>query len=186
MGCSNFDFVTGRPLSVFPVLDEMLYKKLFDFNQAVISVLGFSTGSTHHEVFISNDDDRIVFLEIAARVPGGIGVPFHARNSGINLVDATILLAVQDRTFLPAEFNFKNNVVAALLPVGEGRVERFYEPDIESDYEINWYVKKGMQVSSNSLIDAAGMLTFWNDDPDILRKDFERIQSYVPTRCSAN
>ena len=66
LGCSNFDFVMGQPLSVFPVSDETLYNKLFNFNQAVISALGFSTGSTHHEVFISNDN-RIVFLEIAAR-----------------------------------------------------------------------------------------------------------------------
>ncbi|MFY9808930.1 MAG: ATP-grasp domain-containing protein [Pseudonocardiaceae bacterium] len=186
LGCSNFDFVQGQPLSVYPVTDEVLYRQLFDYNQDVITALGFRDGSTHHELFLRRDaEGRPVprFLEIAARVPGGLGIPFHERNSGINLMDANLLLALGDPAVVHLAPQIRNNVVSALLPVGHGTVVARNEPTVTSPYTIDWRVSIGDVVNSQSLIDNAGILTLINNDPTALRKDFESLASYVPVTC---
>jgi hypothetical protein len=186
LGCSNFDFVQGRPLSVYPVVDDALYRQLFDFNQEVISTLGFQDGSTHHELFVRRADDgsvSLTFLEIAARVPGGLGVPFHERNAGINLIDTNLNLTLGDDQVHEQAIVRRNNVVSALLPVGHGKIVSLNEPDITSTYSIDWRVKVGDLVDARSLIDNSGILTLVNDNPVALRRDFESLQSYVPVTC---
>lgn len=186
LGCSNFDFVLGKPLSVFPVVDEQTYRALFEFNQQVVTALGFQDGSTHHEFFVQRGGDgdlTVKFLEIAARVPGGLGVPYHERNSNINLIDANILLGLGDPAADGLAVRRRNNVVSALLPVGHGKIVSLNEPEIASDYSIDWQVKVGDVVDSRSLVDNAGILTIINDDPTVLRRDFESLQGYIPVTC---
>ncbi|NUP51990.1 MAG: ATP-grasp domain-containing protein [Catenulispora sp.] len=184
LGCSNFDFVQGKPLSVYPVTDPGDYQRLFDFNQAVVTALGFRDGSVHHELFVRRDPDGVPvlkFVEIAARVPGGLGVPFHERNSGINLIDENLRLAL-GAAERPG-FRIRNDVVSALLPVGHGTVVALNEPKISSEYSIAWRVAVGDVVDSRSLIDNAGILTLTNSDAAVLRRDFESLQQYVPVTC---
>lgn len=186
LGCSNFDFVQGKPLSVYPVTDKGTYQRLFDFNQNVITALGFRDGSTHHELFLHRSRDgqfTLKFVEIAARAPGGLAVPFHELNSGVNLIDANIWLTLGEDAADDLVIETRNNVVSALLPVGNGTIVSLNEPDIVSEYSINWQVRVGQVVSSRSLIDTAGILTLVNDDPAVLRRDFESLQSYVPVTC---
>ncbi|MET7766694.1 ATP-grasp domain-containing protein [Streptomyces sp. NPDC005336] len=188
LGCANFDFVQGRPLSVYPVTDEELYKELFAFNQEVVTTLGFQSGSTHLELFVRRGQGgttSVTFLEIAARVPGGLGVPFHERNAGINLIDANIDLALGHDAKHESSVVRRNNVVSALLPVGHGRIIYLNEPDIMSAYSIDWRVKVGDMVDVRTLVDTAGILTLVNDDPVVLRRDFESLQGYTPVTCVA-
>tara|TARA_Y100000780_G_scaffold222917_1_gene232619 strand:- start:3021 stop:4280 length:1260 start_codon:yes stop_codon:yes gene_type:complete len=182
LGCTNFDFVGGKPLSVFPVTSKPTYEKLYDFNKEVINCLGFTNGSTHHEIFVKKDGS-LVFLEIAARVPGGLGVPYHIANSNINLIDANIYLMMGCDLNKKINLNIKNNVISALLPVGRGKIKSLNEPPIISNYTIDWYVHKGMLVDSRSLADAAGVLMAFNDDQLALRNDFDSLQNYVPITC---
>jgi biotin carboxylase len=186
LGCSNFDFVQGQPLSVYPVTDEALYRQLFDYNQDVVTALGFRDGSTHHELFGVRTAEGTIeprFLEIAARVPGGLGVPFHHLNSGINLIDANLMLALGDPAVDEIDPRMRNDAVSALLPVGHGTVLARNEPPVASPYSIDWRVDVGDVVDSRSLIDNAGILTFRNPDPALLRRDFEALAGYVPVTC---
>lgn len=43
-----------------------------------------------------------------------------------------------------------------------------------------------MVVNSRSLADTAGILTFYNDDPIVLRADFDALQHYVPTQVETH
>lgn len=186
LGCSNFDFVQGQPLSVYPVSDAALYRTLFDYNQDVVTAMGFRDGSTHNELFVSRTADgtpKPRFVEIAARVPGGLGVPFHERNSGINLLDANLLLTLGAPEVDGIDPRRRDNVVSALLPVGKGTVIARNEPAVTSPYTIDWRVEVGDTVDSRSLIDNAGILTMTNDDTAVLRKDFESLAKYVPVTC---
>lgn len=186
LGCTNFDFVLGKPLAVYPLADDETYRTLFDFNQRVITALGFQDGSAHHELFVCRAADgglAVKFIEIAARVAGGVGVPHHELNSNINLIDANILLALGDPAVDDLAVQRRNNVVSALLPVGHGRIISLNEPEIASNYSIDWQVHVGQVVNSRSLIDNAGILTIVNDDRAVLRRDFEALQSYVPVTC---
>ncbi|MGS1023950.1 ATP-grasp domain-containing protein [Burkholderia glumae] len=183
LGCTNFDFVQGKPLSVYPAIPDALRERLFQFNQDVVNALGFENGSTHHELFFDDTNGNIVFLEIAARVPGGIGVPFHEKNSHINLIDANLYYTVDPAWLDEIRPIASDNVVSALLPVGHGTVIKLNEPEIESRYEIIWNIKLGEIVNSRSLVDNAGILTLYNDDRVTLRRDFERLQNYIPVTC---
>lgn len=180
LGCTNFDFVQGRPLSVYPALEPKLRARLERFNQTVIEVLGFRDGSTHHEIFHDTRRDELVFLEIAARVAGGLGVPYHQLNSNINMIDANLYLSADPALLERIEVRKRDNVVSALLPVGHGTVVKLNEPQLESRYEVRWAVKPGQVVDSKSLNDNAGILMIYNDDPVVLRRDFERLEHYVP------
>ncbi|WP_287814132.1 ATP-grasp domain-containing protein, partial [Pseudomonas sp.] len=182
LGCTNFDFVQGKPLSVIPVADPVLKATLEAFNRDVIAALNFRNGSTHHEVFVDRRRGYPVFLEIAARVPGGIGVPYHEKNSDINLIDANLYLVAGAAALEQIRPREKNNVVSALLPLRKGRISQLNEPPIASAYSIDWKVAPGMVVDSRSLADTAGILTFCNDDPTVLRADFDALQHYVPTQ----
>ena len=57
------------------------------------------------------------------------------------------------------------------------------EPAIESRYEIVWNIQVGAVVNSRSLVDNAGILTLYNDDKVTLRRDFQRLQDYIPVTC---
>lgn len=178
--CTNFDFVQGTPLAVFPALDNETRLRLESFNSRVITAFGMQFGSTHHEMFIRGGMNDIVFLEIAARVPGGIGVPFHERNSGVNLIDLNLLATAGiDRPDV-GSIRSGQNVVSALLPVKYGRIVSLNEPAIESKFDIAWSVKVGEVVQSRSLADNAGILTLCNSDAATLRRDYEALRHYVP------
>jgi hypothetical protein len=182
LNCTNFEFVQGSPLAIYLVSDPDLYRKLYDFNQEVIKNFGFRNGSTHHEIFVS-DQGEPIFLEIAARVPGGIGVPFHQANNEINLIDENLLMLT-----LPAEMmgyvECKTcHTVLALLPVGHGRVVALNEPNLSCDYKIDWNLHIGQIVDSKSLVDTAGMLSFWSDDEQLLKREFYNIKNYQPVTC---
>ncbi|MCF5826808.1 ATP-grasp domain-containing protein, partial [Pseudomonas syringae] len=110
LGCTNFDFVQGKPLSVIPVLDPALKSRLEAFNRDVIAALNFRNGSTHHELFVDHASGEPIFLEIAARVPGGIGVPYHEKNSDINLIDANLYLTAGSEKLNAIQPHSKNNV----------------------------------------------------------------------------
>jgi hypothetical protein len=188
LGCSNFDFLSGSPLTVYPVSDERDYRQLFEFNQAVVTTLGFANGSTHHEIYVQrrpSGELLIKFGEIGARVPGGLGVPYHQLNSGVNLMDANLLLAVgREPAPSPADAKPKNNVVSALLPVGNGEIVSLNEPDVASAFSIDWRVGVGERVDCHTLVDVAGILTLVNDDKAELRRDFESLQSYRAVTCA--
>ncbi|KTB78693.1 ATP-grasp domain-containing protein [Pseudomonas syringae] len=185
LGCTNFDFVQGKPLSVIPVLDPALKSRLEAFNRDVIAALNFRNGSTHHELFVDHASGEPIFLEIAARVPGGIGVPYHEKNSDINLIDANLYLTAGSEKLNAIQPHSKNNVVSALLPLRKGKISQLNNPPISSEFVIEWKVSPGMVVDSKSLADNAGILTFYNLDPKSLRADFDALQGYQPTQVEA-
>ena len=184
LGCSNFDFVCGEPLSVFPIFDGPLFEALSAFNKQVIKALSFESGSTHLEVFVSDDNEKITFLEVAARVPGGIGVPYHQRNSNVNMVDANLLMSCRMDMPFYVKPHPRNNVASALLPLQNGKIIELIKPDIKSKFDLQWYVSVGDVVESNSLADTAGIPIFSNDNSEQLRRDFHKLKQYRPVRVA--
>ncbi|QGZ64600.1 ATP-grasp domain-containing protein [Paraburkholderia acidisoli] len=183
LGCTNFDFVMGKPLTGFPAVDPELKRKLEDYNARVIRALGMQNGCTHHEYFLDKKTGEPVFLEIACRAPGGVGVYFHIKNKNYNMMDAYLIQNTSPEALDELKVDARDNVVAALLPVGHGRVVSLQEPEVKSDFEIRWLIEEGSVVNSRTIADAAGILTMRNDDIEQLRIDFEALQSYTPVLC---
>ena len=184
INCHGFEFIGGKPLGVFPLPEGAARNAISAMNDAVITALGFSTGATHMEVFHDKATNRVTFLEIAARVVGGIGIPFHKDNSGVNLIELVLYAALEDGSF-ESHFNVhhRNDVVYALLPLRLGTIEALLDPDVESYFEIDWKVRPGQKVDPRSLVDNAGFLMLRNSDHEGLRRDFDRLNDYVPVRC---
>lgn len=186
INCPGFEFIGGKPLGVFPIPEGTLRSKLADMNRCVLSALGLDEGAMHLEAFVDRHTREPVFLEVAARVVGGIGVPFHRANSNVNLVDLVIASAMEDgsfeRMFRPTP---NDDTVYALLPLRLGEIVELLEPEVESQYHIDWKVAPGMKVEPRSLIENAGFLMLRNPDRDALRRDFDRLNTYVPVRCVA-
>jgi hypothetical protein len=65
--------------------DSQLRAALLDINQHIINALGLRRGATHAEFIRGADDDKIYFLEIAARVGGAFTAENLEAASGINL-----------------------------------------------------------------------------------------------------
>ncbi|MBN3561106.1 ATP-grasp domain-containing protein [Aliamphritea spongicola] len=184
LGCTNFEFVQGQPLSFMPSIPAELSDLLKDFNRQVLAALGLENGITHHEFFYDHESGKITFLEIAMRVPGTIVVPLHADNCGINLMDCSLYLAANKRWLNTLQTTVKNDRFAALLPVGHGEVTRLHQPDLESDFGIDWFVSEGTSVDlTDTVQDQAGVLRVYNTDPRALRRDFKRLQHFTATTC---
>jgi ATP-grasp domain-containing protein len=183
LGCTNFDFVKGRPLTFFTAIPEELGEKLKLYNQAVLKSLNFQNGCTHFEFFLDKDQDPI-FLEIAARAVGGIGIPLHLKNSGVNFIDASIYLALSSSKLEEIKPYSKGNIIGALLPFQPklGKVTELCQPNIISKYDITWFTKIGKIVDPKSLTDTAGLLFAENDNQTQLRKDFDALAKYVPVK----
>ncbi len=184
LGCTNFEFVQGQPLSFMPSIPLHLNSLLNEFNRQVVEALGLQNGVTHHEFFYDHDSGKITFLEIAMRVPGTIVVPLHADNSGINLIDCSLYLAADKRWLNTVQTTIKNDRFAALLPVGRGEVTRLHQPELESDFGIDWFISEGSSVDITATVqDQAGVLRVYNTDPQALRRDFKRLQHFTATTC---
>ena len=132
LGCANFDFVQGRPLSVYPLPASELRARLERFDDDVIAALGFRDGATHHEIFHDPVRDELVFLEIAARIAGGLAVPYHQLDSNMNFIDAVLYQTAVPALLDRVRAHSRDNVVSALLPVGHGTIVKLNEPHLES------------------------------------------------------
>jgi len=64
--------------------DDPRYAALLDMNQRVISALGLANGVTHAEFIQAQRDDKLYFLEIAARVGGAYISDMLDHATGIN------------------------------------------------------------------------------------------------------
>lgn len=73
------------------VTEGELAERIREMNARVLAALGMESGTTHHELF-HTPDDELVFCEIAGRPPGGIIPPVIEWQYGFNIVEADIRL----------------------------------------------------------------------------------------------
>ena len=73
------------------VTEGELAERIRQMNARVLAALGMESGTTHHELF-HTPDDELVFCEIAGRPPGGIIPPVIEWQYGFNIVEADIRL----------------------------------------------------------------------------------------------
>ena len=182
LNCTNFQFVQGTPLAARYVDDPNLKAKMSEMNRKVIKALGLKNGCSHHEMFINPETKEVTFLEIACRVPGGMIIPIHRSNTGVNFMQVHVESLIDER-FRFKQGKNKGTNVYAMLPVESGTISNLVEPDLESRYSIDWKVKVGDRVSANSVVDTAGILHFYNDDIAALHRDYDRLSQYKAVVC---
>ena len=171
-----FDFSLGKiNASIIVPSDGPLYNQLIQFNeQALMALRPLPNCVTHLEIF-QRPNGELVYLEVACRAPGGAIVQMHEKHCGINFEQAHFVMQ------MGLEFNMQHfqkgpYCAWAWFPLAEGKILGFRSLDIKSPHQIAWKVKVGeIYQKAKSLIDFAGSIILWNDDYEILRRDFDYL-----------
>ena len=82
-------FRANRSIGSLMLPNGELFDAIKSYNLEVISALKLTNGVSHHEVFITANNE-IVFCEIGARVGGASIVPMIKFNTGVNLIQASL------------------------------------------------------------------------------------------------
>lgn len=156
--------------------DEEVRAKILAFNKDVLAALEQTSGTFHHELFVTNSGE-IIFLEIAGRLPGGITIPTYKKFNGVNLAANDFNLQIG----LPVEASTNNDVLytfGADVPVKQGRVTAITPPaETEGhEHELKYYVEVGQEFeSADSLNDLAATLLVWSTDYHKVRQLFDQV-----------
>ncbi|MBV53581.1 MAG: hypothetical protein CL816_05905 [Coxiellaceae bacterium] len=135
-------FLSGRPIgSIILAPDNPVYNRIISVNAAVIEAMAPKNCATHMEIF-HTPDDRLVFVEIAARAAGGRIVDLYRRQYTVDF--AQMHLQCQLGIKPDVEIKCDSDYYAwAFLPVQAGVVDAFNIPKFSSYWNIDWYIKPG-------------------------------------------
>lgn len=177
----DIDYPKGKMHVSIPLLpDNPLAQRIYQFNDQVIHALGHVDGSTHMEFFYTPEKE-LVFIEIAARAPGGDILTNYWRNFGIKLMPLDLRIHAGEKiTIIPKpteEYFFTGRI-----PYVKGKVTHLNKPDIGSKYHIDWKINPGDIISHNSLTPMDFCASFWVSNPDYqqLYQDFKKFRQYQP------
>lgn len=158
--------------------EDPLGKKIIKFHADVVNTLGYIDGLTHMEIFYTGDE--LVFIEIAARMAGVEMTPSHKNVFGIDFCyeDARIQAGIPvNITPVVKEYSF-----CGRIPYRKGRVLTLNEPEIESEYRIDWKIKSGdvIERDSATALDYSAFFIVRDNDYIRLRRSFNQFRDYIP------
>lgn len=182
----NAEFINGKPVGSLPLSPEdPLHARLVAFNHQVFRALGqVPDGATHLELFHTRDD-RLVFLEIAARAPGGWIPQMHARCSGRN-IEEQHFLAQMGRLPPP---DLETGEVAAWVwyPQRPGQHAHTRHPlPLQSQHQASWEVAHGAPlIQPQSVRDRIGGVLLWSRSRALLEADFRwLVEEFCPYQAA--
>ena len=175
-----FDFLLGSPnASIMLREDNQDVKTIQKINREVLSILKAPDGITHLEVF-KTFGNRFLFLEVAARPPGGLIPQMYKKSLGIDCTTLHYKLQMG----LDVNLHVKQRTYAAWawFPRRRGVVKQIVMPsDIKSKHTFTPLIKIGDKITdSGSLLDISARLFIWNDSYEQLLKDFNSLKDFSP------
>lgn len=154
--------------------------RMIEFAETVLEALGLLDGASHLELFHTKEDE-LVFLEVGARFKGLAGLAAMQENYAVALLNLAfeIEAGVESRPWdREQKYCFD-----AVIPKRPGTVAELVDPEVDSEFDINWRVTVGEEIAQGaSLIDNGGMFLVRNHDYETLYRDFERLAGYRPIR----
>ncbi|WP_305816647.1 ATP-grasp domain-containing protein [Photobacterium leiognathi] len=172
----NFELTQGKVLGSIPLSSEhALYKKLEVFSKNALKILGSDNMVNHMEIF--DNGKELVFLEVSGRPPGALVNKVHSLNHGVNLMDIDFLSQLS----ISPDINVEKitNAFWAFFPLSNGKISSIKEPEIESDYELNWNVSSGEEINASSdIVSIAGSIIVTSNNFERLNEDFNYISNF--------
>ncbi len=163
---------------IFLLESDPRYKLLHQFAIKALHALGCPDGSTHMELFLT-DDNEIVFLEVAARFKGLLGLDAMEMNFGVNISNLTFSIESGIKC-LPTSVK-RSYCFDGILPKKEGIVSKLNAPNVTSQYKLYWNVNIGDKLTAaESLITNTGLFLMWNDNYEQLYNDYLTLAHYIP------
>jgi len=175
-----FDFLAGKSTgSMVLPKDHPDHARLAAFTREALTQLAPLPNCVAHLEVFGNRTGELVFLEVAARSPGGMVPQTYEKYTGVNIEENHFRLQMS----LTPKAMVKAGPYAAWLwyPNSEGVVTEFRRPDIRSACEWKWNVKVGDRLAQPaSLRDYAAQVLLWNDDYQELERDFASLSEARP------
>jgi biotin carboxylase len=180
--CSKYnypmgEFLEGRNIASIPLTnDNPLRKVILNFTTSVLKALNYPQGTTHLELFVS-DKKELVFLEIAARCPGGLAVNVYKETYNIDILECDLRIKLG----LPLDMKLKMSRYSfwALMPLRNGIAISLNPAPIKSQHHIIWKIKESQICQeSKSLAEVSAALFAWSDDYKVLEEDYKNLTDY--------
>lgn len=178
------DFLNGAPNGSFPVLESNpLFAKIKAFSDEILNGLpALENFVAHMELFVQGE--RLIFLEVAARPPGGRICEMHEQTYQINIIDCAFRTQLGMR--LP-EKRLTGNYAAWLnTPIKEGVVTRIVDDgffqSFNSPCKGQWYIKMNQILAKPvGLWSVAASIFLTNSNLEQLEQDFDNLCKATPT-----
>lgn len=172
------DFIKGKTLGDLPLEDSHpLRSKMLEFNKKAITALKAPDGATHLEFFVNSKNNELVFIEVAARPPGGRVVKDLEKTYGVNLYELYLRLELGEDITInrkdPTDY-----YVSCDLPLRHGVVKTLMDPTLHCHFELSWQVNIGDQISQpiDSIIAGKAGFIVLHGSYAQARKDFEYLR----------
>ena len=176
------DFTLGKPMGTMPLIESSpIFQAIHQFNERIIQVMGLGNGVTHLELFVAQNTQEIIFVEIAARPSGGPVVKLLENTYGVNLYELSLRLELSE-TIRITKKQPKEFYAACYLPVRKGKIAALIEPTLNCNYILEWEVTTGEIVNSDadSVVARRAGIVWFNGDYDAVSKDFEYLKTFTP------
>jgi biotin carboxylase len=177
--CPNLDFIEGSNIASLPLHhQDQDYQSIVNYADMILAALGYVDGAFHLEFFKSKKINEWIFVEVAARPPGGMLAKNYDNMFGINLFNGDYCI----QTSQPYDFNTKlidEYSFSGFAPTKAGKVLSLNQPDVSSRVEYNWHVQVGDQViNPKSVANQSVSFLFYNKDYKKLVEDFEKLRDF--------
>ena len=181
------EFAAGRSLGVWTVPDtDPVFGRVTDFGLRALAALRPPDGGIHLEVFLTPRDD-LVFLEVAARPPGGELRDIYLRTHGIDIDLAHYML----RALEPYEVRPEPTGLLggwAITPRHPGRVTAIDPPALRSEHTIDIRVSVGDVVergSAHIVEPPSAVFMVYGADHEAFARDMDRLRELTLYRVAA-
>lgn len=151
---STLNFLDKKPLISVMEDDDMIIKKMNIFNEKVIKAFQLKKGVTHHEVFLTSENE-VVFCEIAARTGGAGVVPAIKNSYNINLHKEFINSLLNKNLEIYPSFK---KVYSGWIEIygSEGKIKKISN---EKEFELPWIIQKKIIKKKSEIIKKAEFST---------------------------
>ena len=175
------DFASERTIGsiIFPKNTD-IYVSAIEFNEKILRTLKPIPNSVFHLEFFIKPDGELVFLEIAARAPGGLLSKSVQHVVGYDIESLNFHLQIDSKYHLLQDSTSSNNYAFwCWVPKKAGVLRSEIQIPIRSEHDWEWYIRQGDYTSVDAAINspACGIIGH-NSDFDVLYEDFMNLQNY--------
>lgn len=172
----NAEFISAsKPLASLDLLrSDPDWDRIYEFNQQILERLQPPTGTTHLELFKTNEGN-LIFLECAARTPGVLIPEMRKISTGIDWNTSHYKLQMGLEVDLIGKAGSYS--AYACYPKQNGVLDSQLKPaNLASRYTMIWKSRAGdVLKKSEDIADYAYAIMLSNDDFGILQEDFKKL-----------
>lgn len=197
----NMDALSGKALATMtlnPNTED--YNRLKQFAEKALSHFPMlPDGVTHLEVFKKTSNNELVFLEVAARAPGGVAPEMYKIRTGVDIrqlhLRLNLGLSIEDsikQLHDHSKWGPFASMYQLVAPYHGGTISKLKPPVFHGGgFNTEWRCREGEIIKpASSIANVIVSTVFWNEDYEALELDFSLLDQQkiveitpVPALC---